>query len=379
MVFAARYLCGKMDLMEVSSEEAIILAIWAILGLLVGFFIYQTVRKDRRAHYLTLGLLMAWLGVSTWAFRPFLRAFDVIHTNVPVIANGLFYPLAYYAIYLHYELIYRYRPRLERLAIMSAMLGSAIVTSFLIFVTPRGTTHLIVMTFFNDIYHDFIRLFAFSFAVYVTHRTWLLTREREPAFELTGLTFILLGTFPTILGNYTDFDQLFGLSAYEWGDLLTFLGLTIIIAIFIYKVDYLYRMPVALYHLLVFNSAGIAILSMAIKNRKFEVDPTTAQLISGPITAITSLFEEVFQRQPEIEYIKARNQAFLFESTKGLTAMIIGERPTYFVKLSLRLFLNSIPDEVLPLLNRPYIRLEDESIKNQLLKAFHHAFPYVEI
>ena len=365
-----------MDLTDISTGELIILAIWAILGALVGFFIFQTVKKQRRAHYLTVGLVVAWLGVSAWAFRPFFSDFPFIHGNIPVFANGLLYTTAYYAMYLHYELIYRYRPRLERLSVMSVLLGSAFVTSTLMIFLEDPPS---LLGGFNDLSHDLIRLSTFSLAAYVTFRTWYLTREREPSFELIGILLIIIGTFPTMLANYTSIDDLLGLSAYEWGDLLTFLGLVFILTIFIYNVDYLYRMPVSLYHFLVFNSAGIAILSMPIKNPKFEVDPATAQLISGPLTAITHLFAEVFKSQPKIEYIKAKNQAFLFESARGLTTTIICERPTYFVKLSLRLFLKIIPDEIIPLLNRPYVRMDDESTIDQLYIAFHRAFPYIEI
>ncbi len=365
-----------MNVTDVSMGEAIVLGIWGILGVLTAIFIRQTIKKMRRAHFLTFGLVVAWLGVSAWTFRPFLRTFPEVYGFIPTLANGMLYPMAYYLIYLHYELIYRYRPHLNRLSAMSGLLGSALITSLLVLLLDDPPS---LVGMLNDLSHDFIRLNTFCFATVVTFRTWNLTKEREPAFELTGLLFIVIGTFPAMLGNYTSIDELLGLSVYEWGDLMTFLGLVIILAVFIYNVDYLYRMPVPLYYFIVFNSVGITILSMPIKNRKFEVEPAMAQLISGPLTAITRLFEEIFKRNPEIEFIKAKNQSFLFESAKGLTAMIISERPTYFVKLSLRLFLKLIPNEIIHRLNKPYVKLDPESTMSHLHDAFHRAFPYVDV
>ncbi|MFW9931716.1 MAG: hypothetical protein ACFFDR_03600 [Candidatus Thorarchaeota archaeon] len=357
----------------IETAEAILIALDIVLGLLLALFIYQTIRKSRQAHLLSLGLIFGFIGVTLFAIEPFLPSGNPLGANVSVLVNGVFYVLMLYCIYLHFEQVVRLTPRLERLAIMSALLGIGLSTSFIILTTSSPSVGLGTV---NDLAHDLSRMLTFTFATYVSFRGWLLTRERGANIEWISLIILTIGSVPTAIANHTDLSSLDGLSLYELGDLITFVGLVLLVSIYIRKPDYLYRMPVPIHDVILYNAAGIAVYSRLVQNKGFESAKVPEHLMSMAVTAISTLLSESLQTDAQLELIESRNRTLLFETQGELTVLLICDRATYFVRRSLRILLRSINETVYKRLTAEDFH-SDRALVSQVDQYVAHALPYL--
>ncbi|MHA1771489.1 MAG: hypothetical protein ACTSYL_03595 [Candidatus Thorarchaeota archaeon] len=357
--------------MQLEPENMLVLALWIVLLVLVLLFIYQTFRKNRRAHVLTIALIFGIIGLTLWAFRPFLP--DFLKSNTSVLANGFAYIFMYYALYLHFEQVSRLRPQLIRLAIMSAFVGMGLITTAVIITQETSITQL---TMANDFAHDAIRMSAFLFGASVSIKSWMMTHEREEMVETSALLVLAVGGIPPILGNFFSLKSIADLSVYEIGDLVTFIGLVMLIGVYLGNPNYLYRLPTPLFRIIIFNTTGIAVYSRAIQTRGLEKVVVSDQLMSMSISAISSVLSESLQTNAQLRRIDITQRALLFEWREDLTALLICERATYFARRSLQMVLDSIPEPLFLELKSDAVRVDPE-IVNTLDTLVRASFPYL--
>lgn len=357
----------------IGTAETILIALDSVLGLLLALFIYQTIRKNRQAHLLSVGLIFGFVGVTLFTIEPFLLSGSPLEGNVSVIGNGVFYVLMLYFIYLHFEQVTRFTPRLERLAIMSALLGIGLATSVIIVGAQSPSLGLISA---NNLAHDLSRLFCFIFAAYVSFRGWLLTRERSANIEWISLIILMAGSLPTTIANHSDFSSLAGISMYELGDLVTFVGLVLLVSVYIRNPDYLYRMPVPIHDVILYNASGIAVYSRLVQNKGFETSKIPEHLMSMAVTAISTLLSESLQTDTQLEVIESKNRTLLFETRGALTVLLICDRATYFVRRSLRQLLKSIDPHTYEKLTADAFE-SDTTLVQKIDKYVSRALPYL--
>ncbi len=357
--------------MQLEPENVVVLALWIVLLMMVLLFIFQTFKKNRQAHLLTTALIFGIIGLTLWAFRPFLP--DFLRSNTSVLANGFAYVLMYFVLYLHFEQVYRLRPHLLRLTFMSILVGMGIGTTIVMITIPSTINQL---TMVNDFAHDAIRMSAFLFGTIITLKSWMNTHEREGLFEWVSLLILAVGGVPPIIGNFTDMKSLADMSVYEIGDLITFIGLVLLIGIYLSNPNYLYRLPTPMFRIIIFNSTGIAVYSRAIQSRGFEGIKIPDQLMSMSIAAISSVLSESLQTNAQLLRIEISHRMLMFEWREDLSALLICERGTYFARRSLRMLLSSLPDEIFSMLRSDSVQIDYELL--QALDGYVKAsFPYL--
>ncbi len=357
--------------MQSDIANVVVLALWGILLLLVILFIYQTFRKNRHAHLLTVGLLFGVAGLTLWAFRPFLSEYLASHTSP--LANGLAYVFMYYAIYLHFEQVSDLRPHLARLALMSALVGMGAATSATMLTLDSAPGAL---TQWNDFAHDAIRMGAFLFGMVISFRGWRMTEERNALVEWLALLILASGGIPAVMGNYFGFKHVIDMSVYELGDMITFVGLVLLIGMYLTHPNYLYRLPVPVYRIIIYNSVGIATYSRAVRTRGMEGMVVPDQLMSMSITAVSSVLSEGLQVNAQLRLIDVTRRVLLFEWSKDISALLICERGTYFARRSLKMLLSSISADLYERLAAEAVNV-DSKMMAQLDALVQAAFPYL--
>ena len=356
---------------SLDTADIILISINAVLALLLSLFIYQTVRKNRHAHVMTLGLLFGLMGVSIFSIQIFLP--DLLsYGDAAILANGVFYILMFYSLFIHFERVNALAPRLVPLAIMSGLAAVGLTTSAVIL--GVGSSSALILL--NNFAHDAIRGLVLLLAAFTAFRGWLLTHEREGMMEWVSLLILAIGGIPTILGNYTEIDDFLGLGLYEWGDLVTFIGLLILVLIYIYNPDYLYRMPVPIHGVIMYNSTGIATYSRQVRNKGFEATKMPDELMSMSITAISSVLSESLHGSAELRHIDAKFRILIFETRGDITVMLICAKATYFLRRSLKLLLHNISDSAYEVLAAEAYN-KTEEIETEVDHAVKSALPYL--
>ncbi|MHA1974228.1 MAG: hypothetical protein ACTSW1_14610 [Candidatus Hodarchaeales archaeon] len=364
-------------MVSVTFEELIVILLFFVLFALFILFVYQTLRKHRQAHALTVGLILGLVGVFIMAFQPLFPTGNILKTNGSVIAIGCFYTAMYYMIYLHYEQISQKAPKLYRLTLSTALLSLGIFSTILLILLDEDP-HL--LTQFNDFAQDSMRFIALTFASIIAYRCWRLTREREGFIETSSLLILLSGGLPTIIANYTDFKDIGGISFYLLGDIITFIGLVCLFSVFILNPNYLYRLPFPIYYIIMFNSNGLAFYSRSVENKGIPSPEFSDQLVSASVTAISMFLREGFgSGESRLKFIDAYDRSLIFSHSYNseITAMLMSERVTFFTWKSLNNLLNNIPPEIYKQVDSPNI-LEDTNTTHALDEIVHQVFPYLK-
>ncbi|MHA1213726.1 MAG: hypothetical protein ACTSPG_00335 [Candidatus Hodarchaeales archaeon] len=361
---------------SITLEELIVILLFFVLFALFILFVYQTLRKHRQAHALTIGLILGLIGVFIMAFQPLFPANSILKTNGSIIAIGCFYTAMYYMIYLHYEQISRRAPRLDRLILSTALFSLGIFSTIILILLDEDP-HL--LTQFNDFAQDSMRFIALAFASIIAYHSWRLTREREGFIETSSLLILLLGGLPTILANYTEFKEIGGIDFYLFGDIITFIGLVCLFTVFIMNPNYLYRLPFPIYYIIMFNSNGLAFYSRSVENKGIPSPKFSDQLVSASVTAISMLLREGFgSGESRLKFIDAYDRSLIFSHSYNseITAMLMSERVTFFTWKSLNNLLSNIPPEIYKKVDSPNV-LEDAKLTQTLDKIVHQVFPYL--
>ena len=370
----------------ISVGTLLLAAMTLAIVVLMAIFIYQTFRKNRKDHYLTFGLVMGLVPLTVMTLSGVIPmpegslAFIVGH-----IVGGIGFSFLFFFIYLHYELVSRPAPHFLRFSIMSFLLGSRFVV--VIFRSLFPTEQIILLLYY--VAFDTMRLFSFGFACFIAWQMWKLTKELESGMEFLSTVLLVLSGFfgpfhrPLGIGYVAADTKLFfvplsGFLVFSY--FLTVVGMVVFLMVFIINPDYLYRLPVPLHHIILYNESGLTAYSRSIQSKGIETPKITDQLFSGAITAISSLLSESVKTQVHMHVIETNKMNVVIEHhpTYPVRALIIGYRLTYFVRKSLKNFLLSIPQEIMEQLSSPGMILDLDRAQPILDRSLQQSFPYVE-
>ena len=353
-------------------DDLILLFIWGFYLVLVILFIYKTTTKNRYANILSLGLTFGLIGLTFAAFRPFFPSDSLIYNHYWLFSNGMFYLLLYFFVFIHFSLADKTSPNIPLTIILAGFLGLGFGTSIVLLALQETPRQLIML---NDFAHDSLRLLAFLYASIIVWKTWRSTEEFNGLIELAALLFLVFSVVPAVFANYLKVFSDTG-SLYLIGDFLSLVGLVVLTTNYIWNPDYLYRIPKPLYQIALFNTTGLTLYSRAVKTKGIDVENIPTQIVSGIITATSLVMKQGFGEGAYLKTIESTKQTLIFVRRKDLTAMILTENPSYFVKKSLNNFLNFIPIDLLEELEKSNMSADDKT-REQLDKILTKAYPYI--
>ncbi|MGQ4915805.1 MAG: hypothetical protein ACP6IU_13825 [Candidatus Asgardarchaeia archaeon] len=353
-------------------SDWVLFFIWGSYLLLVGLFIYRTTTKNRYATILSIGLIFGLIGLSFAAFRPFFSHDSVFYNSYWLFSNGIFYLLLYFFVYIHFSLADKTNPNIVFTIVLASLLGLGVGTSVAL-ISMSDMPSVFIML--NDFAHDSLRLLAFLYATVIVWKTWRSTEEINGLLELIAMLFFVFSVIPAVFANYIrifeDIDLL-----YLIGDLFSLIGLVLLTSNYITNPDYLYRIPKPLYLIALFNSTGITLYSRTVKTKSIDVDKIPTQVISGIITATSLVMKEGFGEGAYLKVVESTRHTLLFSVRGELTAMILAEQPSYFVKKSLDNFLKFIPDDLVKKLEESTTNVDKET-SDVLDRYLVNAYPYI--
>ncbi len=360
--------------MALDVEDFVLLGIWTIFVILGILFIYRTTTKNREANILSLGVVFGIIGVSFAAFRPFMPSDSFVYSNYWIFSNGIFYLLMYFFIYIHFSLADRTTPNIILSIILAGLMGLGIGSSIVILsISGHPPEQLITI---NDFAHDSLKFLSFLYATVVVWKTWKYTEEKNGLIELLALLIFLITVIPAVIGNYF---KGIGMSSelYTIGDILSFIGIALLTSNYIINPDYLYRIPKPLYQVTLFNMTGLTIYSKAVKSKGIDIEKIPTQVISAIVTAVSVIMKEGISESSYLKRVEATNHTLLFSKRGDITAMILCESPTYFIKKSLDNFLKFMPEEIIKQLEEAITEVDEKTMK-QIDEILVKAYPYID-
>ncbi|MFX0091913.1 MAG: hypothetical protein ACFFBD_09140 [Candidatus Hodarchaeota archaeon] len=196
-------------------------------------------------------------------------------------------------------------------------------------------------------------------------------REIMPLFQTLALLIISFGFFIGFLGSI---DLIPG----SLGNMIQFIGLLLYLLPYIANINYMYRLPVQIQMIGVFNIAGIPIFHITWNPRIEE----NIDLLGGAFQAMSSLLNEALFVNEPVNLIKAPKGAIMLRQYDTLTVIVLAETTNAIMANSLDRFLreftqiSSFDDQVL---DGVVTSQDEEKIKEEALALLMQTFPYLEL
>jgi len=353
-------------------EGTILLNLLMIPGfiLLFSLFYYQTQRKNRKASFLSWGLILAIIGQTVYVIGMLMNPTG-LELEMTKRLRDFIFGIFYYLLYRHFEALSRESPnRIVTNAFAGIMAVYAILTgSFLL--NPQ-----------NEIIYELLRRFgniiggtAFLYAFIISLRTTLKVNEKESAAETISLALLFFAHIIYVLGdNY--FLTILGAGVYEeLADMISTFGLFGYVLTYISNIDYLYRLPVPIHQLIIYNEAGLPVYARKVYTQGVESPYVEEALFTGVISAISSLMSDTLGAGVELREIESNKQQVFLRHHNTLSLAIIADAGTRFMTNSLEMLYEQIDDDLRKKLNQGTVDLS--TYQEELDNLVQKSFPYI--
>ncbi|MFX0061210.1 MAG: hypothetical protein ACFFC7_03420 [Candidatus Hermodarchaeota archaeon] len=233
--------------------------------------------------------------------------------------------------------------------------------------TPIAENFVIPLLFWS-----FFGIVAFLNGTWVHWRIYKATnREIMPLFQTVAMLLISFGFFIGIFGSL-------GLIPDNIANIIEFIGLLLYLLPYIININYMYRLPIRIQMIGVFNIAGIPIFHVTwSQNLKENVN-----LLGGAFQAVALLLNEALSISEPVNLIKAPRGAIMLREYSDLMIIVLAESTNAIMANSLDRFLR----EFAPLISLDskiaegiVSSTEEEQIKEKALPLLMQAFPYLEL
>ncbi|MBD3191494.1 MAG: hypothetical protein GF308_12670 [Candidatus Heimdallarchaeota archaeon] len=371
----------------VSTDLILSALIAGFFFLLFALMLYQSITHNRKAYVLTISLLIGGIGGIVSVLHEFIS----LKKSYFLFYSIIIWSVCYFLIYLFFEELTESKPNRVRLSIGLLLLFASIFFNQLFFYAPSIGSSALPATFKTS-YETFIKIlewswdisysafgvFVFSFGAYVHIKSYQSNKENIPLVQAISMILISLGFIIGFFGADVANERIF----YAIGDGLKVVGMIVFSLIYIIKIDFIYRLPVNVYFIMVFNKVGLNILTVRtynIKNQENEGISRTIineNLLSSLITAISNLLRESLGSEKPLEMIIAEDRTIVLDSGSQATCAILCDRPTFFLEKSLKNLRKEVEKRYETELRKSVLLKEEFEEINKLIQR---SFPFLVI
>jgi len=366
--------------------SAIISGLFFILFMLL---VYQTIRKNRTAYVLTFSLLIGGIGGIVSSLQYIIPTAN----NLLLHLSLIIWSLVYWMIYIFLEELYTTKPERFRLIIITIILFTSIVYNILHYLIPSITElglsgaaidsyngFYAIIEWSWDISYNLLGLLIFIFGAFVHYRSYKFTKEKITLVQTISMCILAIGFVIGFIGGDVFDNALF----FDIGDGVKILGMLIFTLIYAIFPDFIYRLPVNVYFILIFTKIGLNIHIARVRDTKVDVyseeeiekRSISETLLGSLITAISSLLNESLGSKKDLKAIIAEDRSLVLDNGEFATCTILCDRPTHFLEKSLRNLRRSVEHQYQMKLVQPVIVKEDFQRVSDLIKK---SFPFLEI
>lgn len=342
--------------------------------ILISIFNFQSRKSKRNSQIIVAGISFGIVA----SFLSLLSELGVFigSSRISLSLQLICFSLEYIILYIHFN--YSVREKLDplKISILGLFFGIFLVFSIkYMFESIVGLDEL-----FWDTSYNILGFFSFLYITIVLFKSYLYSGEKETIIQGIGTFILLLGFVIGFIATpviqhalHLDFEIFIA-------DIVKAVGALLFISIFAFNVDFVERISVDTYGLLVFDSVGRELGYYDIKTKQnteskaILIDP---QLFVPLISALVSFTKEVLGTSYNMKSINVMNKSIFFEMGDTIHIALITERSSFLLNRSMKLFRKSVEVELM----KDKITNFEAGIFNEKLvrDSIEVHFPYIEI
>ncbi len=360
----------------------------AFLFLIVGvLFLYQTWRKNRNTHLLTVGFFVAFIGqffqsllliqtVEGWGYFSSIGLLTWISYQVLFITM-ISAILGFFWIFL--ELTQSVR--------INSLSGGIVLILFTMYIWTFsfglivGDTALDAAIVYGNFMFSILLNIISLRSVYILYNVYKATgKEKIAAAQLLSFVLIEAWAFNAFFTGVFGVLAYNGLASFMYPDLqgifdiIYYTGLVIFIGSIVINPDYIYRLPLNIQDLVFLTKIGTAVYGIGKNAEEKSLDE---QLLAGFITAANSFISEMKPNlgAERIEIIQSNNRMVRIEFGEVLGLCLVSLKQNYYLIKSMQDLLRYVEkNESMEIIDSGSF-FEDDVVRGWLKKFF----PYLDI
>ncbi|MHA1820196.1 MAG: hypothetical protein ACTSU2_07685 [Promethearchaeota archaeon] len=337
----------------------------ALFTLIFIIFLIKSVKKKLSIPYLIWGVF--WGDIAAIAgfilyLIPVVPETELVRAMMEAI-NMTTFNLLFIFFYLFMESLVTEKPNLIRFSIVIALAALHFVPLWLTVVYVNDSFLSALLLYYSRIAYHLSGLLIFGvFGLILFINTYKITHERIAIYLASSMSmalvafliFFIMGTFFNDLVSTAN-------PLYLSGQILALSSIVLFVLIYLFNIDYTYRLPNDHYILMISYSSGVPLFSVNLKNRKnIYIDE---QLLSGFLSAINSIYTQTLQSSKSIREIAGAEVDILIRSGEFTMASIITERTSKKLAIALSRFVKLFEEKFRDKLQ------DDESDLNEFISA----------
>lgn len=358
--------------MTLGIQEIAFLIITILFGVLLGLFIIQTTKRKRSATSLVISLTFGFSACVAAIFSYTLGGIQ--ETAFQALQLNLFgFQLFFFFVFFE-----RLRSKDIHTGRLSVMLGLLFLQTFGLWL--RVYFHNVgeiqkTFWFLSDMGYTLAGIFVyivFSVPIYVT--TYKYTHEKKPLIIVSALGLVGVGfcfSFLADLFDFLDYKVSWLGPIADYTIAIQALGLFIFVIIYITDINYIYRLPNDVFMLMVVTKAGLPLHRVKLKTRREVV--IEGDLLSGLLSAINNVFEEIFKTHATIHNISSKEIHLLMEPGKWIVSVVISDQISYFLTKALKRYTRAFEERFSKELKE---RIQDVSTYQDAIDLIKPIFPF---
>jgi len=348
-----------------------------IFGIALHLIVLYAMRNRLKHNVYFIVILFCML--SSWmilVIAPYYQSIGQLQiVDNLIVISLLVVDLVFFNAYLYYESLLNFKPPLGRFVFFFSIFVFLIGLMLLDVFEVYHSENLFILTYLSG-------SFASIFVLYVLFKTLKINNHNAVKVDIFAVFLMFIGTIAytfhgilIYLGIITRFtaesSTIYSICA------IFMLGAVLVLGInsHLYG-DYIHFLPVQIHTILIYNKAGILAYSQNFSSDKGEVLKQPEMLISGALMAFDGFFKEILGANANLKHIYATGFEFMFAEIpedKG-NIVIITSKANYFIYKSLKKFSQSVPPEIVEIINKAGMRGKYQEELNQLIKKH---FPYL--
>lgn len=353
-----------------------------IMTVILLIYLYK---QKYRIHswFVLAGILFALIGVIIATLDSYLIIEEEIEFTIFLSISNLILSISYYFLYLHYDALSSLRSPFMRHA---PIFGLVIVSSSTISFNLVGFIPLLETVQIVGIITATIGVIAFYYSFKTAFIPFRIQESNESLLEFLALVALFIAALVELVREILELffeNPLFGF-VNIFHQILYIVGLMLLFIIFLYYDASLFRIPVIIREIIIYNNQGMMVYSRNIRTPGTEYYPLKKELLSGIFNVIDAILLESLGKGVKLKSIDVSTNKIIFrrivdkDRNKSYgTLAVITTYETKLLSKTLKFLERNLPIEIKEKINAKFLNLRD--VENYMDIFLGEAFPFLKI
>lgn len=234
-----------------------------------------------------------------------------------------------------------------------------------------------------DLGYNLMGIVVFTYGAFVHYDIYKKTSEKTALLISGSILLIAIGFVIALLGDTSAYltseniiEHGFFNFGFPVGDVLKFLGLIVFVIFYLVNFQYIFRLPVNISTIMIFNNLGLLIYAAKYSHEtnQREKEALPIELVTASLSAFETFMKQTTHSETPLRKIETQDKRVVIESGKLASVAIIADKATYFLINSMKELIKELENNFEEHLKKDFT---DSSYYAKVPEYIKRIFPYL--